>query len=175
VEGAGRGDWAGGATSGAGGAPSAALQPRSDEGSEVPAAAADACEHAPDKTLGCVGGSAAGSRADSAAGAVQGWALLFVAGLAVCLGVGVRLCGMRRVMGGQGGKLREIVKARKRHTEDELIERQPLGLAATSDEWIMYCDRTGRPYWSDGRGTSTWDKPVGSPGRCASAHPRSHS
>ena len=58
-------------------------------------------------------------------------------------------------------------KLRRPRTAADEYERQPLsegsGLAEGSElmaepEWVMHYDRTGRPYWSDGK-TSTWKKP----------------
>lgn len=52
-------------------------------------------------------------------------------------------------------------RARSQPTYDE-CERQPLSgtpmTAPFEPEWVMHYDRTGRPYWSDGK-TTTWSKP----------------
>lgn len=40
--------------------------------------------------------------------------------------------------------------------QERFEERQPLSV---QEEWSIFYDRSGRPYWSDGRGRTTWDRP----------------
>ena len=39
------------------------------------------------------------------------------------------------------------------------LERLPL----SEEEWTIHYDRSGRPYWSDGRGHTTWNRPAARP------------